>query len=217
LIAVVIPVFNQADYIGEALDSVAAQTLQPSEIIVVDDGSTDGSGEIAEARGVAVVRTEQMGPGPARWAGVAQTMAPLIAFLDADDRLTPCHHRLLSDALDASGADAACGMACEFAEPGTGAAERYVINTEPRIAAFAGTALLRRARYLEAAVGTTDRLNHDWFGIFDQLADRVTVPELVLERRIHGQNRSIVNRDALRAEYLRSARAAIMRARGDTT
>ena len=51
-VAVVVPAFNAADYLGEALDSIAAQTRPPVEVVVIDDGSTDGTPAIAEDRGV---------------------------------------------------------------------------------------------------------------------------------------------------------------------
>ena len=88
-VAVVVPAFNAADYLGEALDSIAAQTRPPVEVVVIDDGSTDGTPAIAEDRGVRCITQENAGPAAARNRGIKETGAPLIAFLDADDRFVP--------------------------------------------------------------------------------------------------------------------------------
>ncbi len=85
-VAVVIPVFNGARYLGEALASVFAQTHRPAEVVVVDDGSTDGSAALAASfAGVTLLAQPNAGPSSARNAGVAASSAELIAFLDADD------------------------------------------------------------------------------------------------------------------------------------
>lgn len=211
MIAVVIPVHNQARYLGEALDSVARQTVAPAEIVVVDDGSTDDSGAVARARGVRTLTVERGGAGAARRAGATSTTAPLIAFLDGDDLLEPRHHELLSAAID--GHDAAAGMVAEFAQPGTGAAERYQVRSEPRTAPLAGAVIVRRDRYLELSADIDPRSEHDWFGVVQRL--RIAeVPELVMRRRIHGENTSLRDREQVHRQYLASARAAVLRARG---
>lgn len=89
-ISVVVPVYNGADFIASTLASVSAQTLAPIEIIVVDDGSTDGSGEIAaRVPLVRVVRQENRGAAAARNRGIAEARGDQIAFLDADDQWEP--------------------------------------------------------------------------------------------------------------------------------
>ena len=214
MIGVVIPVHNQAAYLGEALDSIAAQTLAPADVVVVDDGSTDGSGDVARARGIRTIRTERAGPGAARAAGVAMLDTPLLAFLDGDDRFTPHHHAMLHAALEQTGAAGACGMVTQFADPGSAAAERYVVDAEPRVARHAGTLLVRRDAYDAAGGFPLDATQHDAFELFLRLPRVVDVPELVLERRVHGANRSIVDRAEVHVQYLNTARAAILRARG---
>ena len=85
-VAVIIPAFNAADYIREALESVLRQTRQPDEIIVVDDGSTDGTAEIAETfPGVTVIRQANRGVSAARNHAIGAAASEWIAFLDADD------------------------------------------------------------------------------------------------------------------------------------
>jgi glycosyltransferase involved in cell wall biosynthesis len=89
--AVVIPVHNRADLLEAALASVAAQTLPPAEVIVVDDGSTDGSAAVAERFGATVLRQPPGGVSAARNRGLAASSAPYVAFLDSDDEWEPGH------------------------------------------------------------------------------------------------------------------------------
>ncbi len=88
-VSVVIPAHNAARFIGEALDSVHAQTVRPIEVIVVDDGSTDGTAAIARARGVTVLSRTRGGPSAARNTGIRASSQPWIALLDADDMWEP--------------------------------------------------------------------------------------------------------------------------------
>jgi glycosyltransferase involved in cell wall biosynthesis len=91
-ITIVVPAHNAAQTIGDTLDGLAAQRDAPSfEVIVVDDGSTDSTHEIALRSAVVerIVRLQGAGPAAARNAGAAAAAAGRIAFLDADCRPTP--------------------------------------------------------------------------------------------------------------------------------
>ena len=84
-ISVIIPVLNGAAFLGRCLESLRGSNLQPAEIIVVDDRSSDGSPEIASGLGATIVRTErQAGPGAARNFGASRSSGDLLVFLDAD-------------------------------------------------------------------------------------------------------------------------------------
>lgn len=88
---VVIPAFNVERFVGDAIRSILAQSLPPVRVIVVDDGSTDGTGDVARACGdsVEVVRQKNQGQGAATTNGVGRVTTPLVAFLDADDLWLP--------------------------------------------------------------------------------------------------------------------------------
>jgi glycosyltransferase involved in cell wall biosynthesis len=91
-ISVITPAYNAAGTLAEAVDSVVAQTLVDWEMIVVDDGSTDATAEVAarfsDGR-IRVMRQERKGVSAARNTGVAQSRGGVLAFLDADDRFAP--------------------------------------------------------------------------------------------------------------------------------
>jgi glycosyltransferase involved in cell wall biosynthesis len=87
-VAVIIPVFNGANTIARALDSVLHQTFDAwVEIVVVNDGSTDSTAEVLRRYGdrLRVLDQHNQGPAAARNAGVARSSAEYLAFLDADD------------------------------------------------------------------------------------------------------------------------------------
>jgi glycosyltransferase involved in cell wall biosynthesis len=85
-VSVLIPVFNAQAYLGEALDSIQAQGVADLECIVIDDGSTDPSAEIARDRGARVIPMAHAGVARARNRALAAANGELIAWLDADDR-----------------------------------------------------------------------------------------------------------------------------------
>lgn len=87
LISCIIPVFNGERFLGEALESILAQTYQPVEIIVIDDGSTDGTAEVAARYGtqISYLRQSNQGPATARNLGLSAAQGAFIAFLDSDD------------------------------------------------------------------------------------------------------------------------------------
>lgn len=95
-VSVIIPAYNAEATIGRALQSIAAQSLAPAEVIVVDDGSKDASADAAERMRAAmgpirlvVITQKNQGAGAARNRAIAEATQPYLAFLDADDEWLP--------------------------------------------------------------------------------------------------------------------------------
>jgi cellulose synthase/poly-beta-1,6-N-acetylglucosamine synthase-like glycosyltransferase len=84
--SVIVPVYNGANTLGACLRALAAQTADPNsyEVIAVDDGSTDGSAEIAARQGAIVIRQEHEGAAAARNRGAQHAQGPILLFTDAD-------------------------------------------------------------------------------------------------------------------------------------
>lgn len=88
-VSVIIPAFNSARFIGEAIDSVLRQTRPADEIIVVDDGSTDHTRDVINTLPVKCIAQKNAGPSAARNTGMQHSRGDFIAFLDADDLWLP--------------------------------------------------------------------------------------------------------------------------------
>src|SRR3990167_5315453 len=89
-ISVVIPCFNMQEYLSDAIDSVLSQTVKPHEIIIINDGSTDHSLDIAksyESQGVRVISQVNKGLSSARNTGLMNATGEFILYLDSDDML----------------------------------------------------------------------------------------------------------------------------------
>ncbi|WP_432507641.1 glycosyltransferase family 2 protein [Kineococcus arenarius] len=91
-VTVVMPALNRAHLIERSLSSIAAQRVRPAEVIVVDDGSSDGTAAVAKAAGATVIELpESGGSGPARNRGIEAAGTEWIAFLDSDDEWESGH------------------------------------------------------------------------------------------------------------------------------
>ncbi|MEV0617347.1 glycosyltransferase family 2 protein [Nonomuraea sp. NPDC050404] len=114
LLSVVVPIYNVEPYLTECLKSLAAQTLDDMEVVLVDDGSVDGSRRIAadfaamDERFV-LLGQRNLGPGPARNQGIRQARGAFLAFADGDDVVPPGAYELLAGSLAETGSDLACG------------------------------------------------------------------------------------------------------------
>lgn len=114
-----VPVYNVETYLAECLDSILGQPFADLEVVVVDDGSTDGSGRIAEEyarkdRRIRLVRQENAGLGAARNNGVPLCRGEYLTFVDSDDVLPPDAYTPLVETLDRTGSDLAVGRLKRF-------------------------------------------------------------------------------------------------------
>jgi len=109
MLSVVVPVYNRADLLPLTLASLLGQTRPADEILVVDDGSTDGSGAVAESFGspVRVIRQANQGPAVARNRGLSEARGEWVHFFDSDDLSLPSLHAYQLQVLQAMGGDVA--------------------------------------------------------------------------------------------------------------
>ncbi|MCM1163045.1 MAG: glycosyltransferase [Muribaculaceae bacterium] len=106
MISVVIPAYNASQWLDECLDSIAGQDCGETEIIVVDDGSTDSTPLIAASHpGVRVITTKNQGQASARNVGIREAKGEWIAFVDADDKLFPHALSAMLEIAENTGAD----------------------------------------------------------------------------------------------------------------
>ena len=113
-ISVIIPVFNGEKYIAQCIENVLYQTYKNLEIIVVNDGSTDKTREIAEQFSVKIINQENKGPSATRNAGINCATGDYIHFLDADDLINLDFYKNMADDVELANAEiACCGMVNE--------------------------------------------------------------------------------------------------------
>ena len=217
-ISVIIPVYNGRRYLAEAIESVLAQTVPPFETIVVDDGSTDGSAEVARAYLPAIryVYQSWSGLGAALNHGVQCARGDLYAFLDADDLWVP--DKLASQTAvlaEEPGLDMVFGQVSQFYSPDVyprAAAEAEEIFTGHA----AGTMLIRRASFQRVGPFlTTVQVGQfiDWYAkALDVGLTGRMLPKVLLKRRIHASNLGLRQRCS-RADYVHVVKAALDRRR----
>ena len=221
-LTVVVPVRDGARYLPEALDSLLEQTLPPASIIVVDDGSRDGSGDIARDAGAEVVRVGSeaagIGVGAARNVGVRHARTELLAFMDADDRSTPDRFAIQIAALrEDPSLDGVLGHIRQFLSPDRAdeLAGVHAVPAEPMPGWHASGLLIDRERFAATDGWSDDPAVHDafdWFAVAHEDGFKLRMLDhVVMERRIHGDNLSLRTRQELHTRYLQSARAAIRR------
>jgi glycosyltransferase involved in cell wall biosynthesis len=221
LVSVVIGVYNAERYLGEAIDSVLAQDYRAIELIVVDDGSTDGSGAVAQRYPeVMYLHQENGGNGAARNTGIGVATGDYLAFLDADDRFTPGKLTLQMEALERDPElDLVFGHEQEFVSPELDDETRRRIRApapEPMPWTAPNLMLIRRASFDRVGLfetGVRVGVTVDWFLRAKEAGLRYAVlPETVLERRLHTENNGI-REAASRSQYLAVLKASLDRRR----
>jgi glycosyltransferase involved in cell wall biosynthesis len=211
-----IPVYNCEAYLGEAIDSVLNQSYRPVEIVVVDDGSDDGSHEVAtrHADAVRYVRQERAGNGAARNHAVALATGDLFTFLDADDRFAPDTLSRLVELLEKDrGLEAVYAYVREFVSPDVDAAALKKLRVPiDRIAGCLPTnMLMRRESFLQVGQFATHLrvgVTVDWAARAAEMGmQTMLLDDVLFERRLHANNNGIREREH-RSHYLHVVKAA---------
>jgi glycosyltransferase involved in cell wall biosynthesis len=221
-ISVVVPAYNAERYLAEALESVLVQTPPGTEVIVVDDGSTDGTAAVAESFAplVRVLREPHGGIGAAFNRGMREARGTLIASIDADDRWLPGKLSLQCEVLDAHpSVDAVFGLVRQFLSPEKEAERgRFAFSEEPVPGYVRGVMLFRREVWERVGEIETHLVAGEFVSWYARAAEAgVTmqvVPHVVYERRVHGLNTVIRERDAAHRDYLHLIKATLDRRRG---
>ena len=221
LVSVIIPVYNGERYLAEAIESALAQTYRPIEVIVLDDGSTDGSGDVAK-RFTSPVRYHfqpNAGLGAARNKGISLALGSVFAFLDADDvwledKLT----RQMAVLDDNPELDMVFGYARQFNSPELDEQSKRKIRPSDEVLPgyFAGTMLIKRDAFYRVGLFETDwRVGEfiDWYlKAMERGLKSFLLPEVVMKRRIHANNMVIRERKH-QTDYVRILKAALDRRR----
>lgn len=197
--SVIIAVFNGERYIGAALESVRAQSRPVREVIVVDDGSTDGTVAVVQSFAeVTLLHQPNRGPAAARNRGIARARGDYLAMLDADDLWPSDRNDVMAGVLDANPSlGLVMGTQRLLVEPGA-ALPYWVPSGDPesvdpeKLPKPTGAFVARRTAF--DVVGLFDEaLRHaedtDWFLRSGELGvEWATIADVVLIRRIHGAN-----------------------------
>jgi glycosyltransferase involved in cell wall biosynthesis len=223
LVSCIVPVFNGERYLAEALDSILKQSYEPLEIIVADDGSTDGTREVVQRYGTRVRYLHQFNAGPvvARNLGLGAATGEFVAFLDADDlwhaeKLARQMARFdTRPELDVCVAHVQNFWVPELREE----EERFRTHRLSRpLPGYLTVTLLARRSLFEAVVPFNTALRHgdsaDWFlRAAEHGAVIELLPDVLYYRRLHQTNRSRLLASNSRDEFLKIVKASIDRRR----
>jgi glycosyltransferase involved in cell wall biosynthesis len=217
-VSVVIAAYNSEAYIAEAIESVLGQTLPPSEVIVIDDGSTDGTSGILARFGDRITALTQTNSGQAVAVnkGLAMARGELIGFCDADDLWTARKLELQLALLERnSDVEAVFGKVQQFVSPDVPEDQRERLR--PAVEIMPGELkqcmLIRRAA-LDRAGPFDETLPATffiaWLGRAKQSGlTSAHVDDIVVRRRLHLGNGGRTNTDAQNRETLLALRKAI--------
>jgi glycosyltransferase involved in cell wall biosynthesis len=194
-VSLILPVYNGERYLAEAIESALAQSFPLLEIIVVDDGSTDGSARLVQSYSqVRLLLQPQTGVSAARNRGVDAAAGNVLAFLDADDVWLPHKLELQAAALREDPAlDMVFGLVDEFTSPEL--TQSQVAPRRARLGAaglIPSTLVIRKSAFFRAGyfephwqVGEF----FDWYARAQEQGLREYIlPDVIVKRRLHGDN-----------------------------
>lgn len=223
VVSCIVPAFNCARFLGEALDSIYAQTYRPIEVIVVDDGSTDDSADVAARYGqrLTLVRQENGGPGAARNTGFRLAKGEFIACLDADDHWHPRRIEAGIEALRREPEIDGCFVrGVNFWDDDSRAQWALVAGrpvTQPKRWYAFGPLLFRRRvinaiGLIEPNLGMAEDI--DWISRAEAAGHQFTdIDDVLYFRRVHQNNMTRAMTDAQRADTVDVVQAHLARIR----
>lgn len=219
MVSAIIPVYNTEKYLGDAIESVLAQSYRPLELMVVDDGSTDGSAAIVRNyKDVRYIYQSHQGVAAARNTGLAASGGAFIAFLDADDMWDPRKLQIQVEyLLEHPSIMYTISKISNFSEPG--------LNIDPQTL----QSILKNEQINLASIVARKKI-FDQIGAFnpgymvgedfewitrakDAGIPMVILPEVLLQRRIHNSNISFTQPQACIASRFRAIKESLDRQR----
>lgn len=220
-VSVIVPVFNGDKYLREAIESVIGQTYRSFELIVIDDGSTDGSSEIAKSFSskLRYFYQDNGGLGAALNKGVELSRGSFLSFLDHDDlwREDKLMHQMA--AFDNNpDADMVFGYVKQFYSSDLNEDQRKKIRISPTVMRgfFKGCMLIRRDSFFRVGMFDTRWKLGDFIDWYSRAMEKglksIMLDEILLLRRIHANNTGIRERN-LRPEFAKILKASLDRRR----
>jgi len=215
-LSVIIPVYNGERYLAETIDSVLAQNHRSIEVIIVDDGSTDGTALIAKNYGsyIRYCKQPNLGTAAARNRGTDLACGEYLAFLDADDLWPEDRIRVQLKAFDAHpDMDIVSGYVKQFFSPDmTESVKKRIHNsTDLMPGQVLSATLIKRQAFFRVGLFETQwtvGADMSWYLRAQETGLKIMIlPDLVLLRRIHENNKGIVKRSFInqRAQILKAA------------
>jgi glycosyltransferase involved in cell wall biosynthesis len=220
LVSVIIPVYNREKFLAAAINSVFAQTYRPIQVIIVDDGSTDRSGEIARSyRDVEYIYQENQGVSVARNTGIDTAKGEFIAFLDSDDLWLP--HKLetqINYMLEHPEVDITSTKIENFIEAGAEMPSGFNFEDYVKVidqCIILPTMVMRKVVFLQVGYFPHDlRSNEDTEWIWRARDFKVSIDqisEIFTLRRLHGENLSWQTKSEQKTNLFRIMRESIKR------
>ncbi len=220
-ISVIIPVFNGEAYLSEAIQSVLEQSVNPFEVIVVNDGSTDNSKQIAHSfiSEIKLINQTNKGCGNARNNGILASQGNYLAFLDADDLWVETKLEQQIDIIkNKNMLDMVFGGVEQFVSPELDNNGEKKLRNELKVMPgyIAGTMLIKKDTFLKVGM-FNEKLEVgeyiDWFGRARDMGLNYHLSDaIVLKRRIHNNNMGVYLRNKNK-DYTTVLRAALERKR----
>lgn len=221
IISVVIPTYNRANYLKQALESVRKQTCPPHELIVVDDGSTDDTPELVRAfPDCVMIRQSNEGLASAQNRGIAASTGDLIAFLDHDDLWPKNRLEIVANCFKLHPQIGyILGLEMMFLEPGCKPAP--YANPDwlktPQEASNTAVLVARRSLFKQVGLFNTEYAlgaDTEWLLRAKQMnIPMIRIPEILTHKRVHGANLSNQPAEQRKTVIARIARESVLRRR----